>query len=132
MDSLKKKRTGGNLPSVDSLSLMNTKFDLRIRDNKVEPYGMTLKAKSQDAATAFWETYTQQKPGTIPIPYKGQIQKFLAGPQCGQGNNQGAYITIRSLMVSELKKTAATEPVVTCGSAHLTAGELLKGTATSP
>jgi hypothetical protein len=123
MDSLKKKSSGKNLPSVGSLSLLREEFDLRIRNNKVDSYGMTFKAKSQNAATAFLKTYTQ-KSGAIP--HKDQIQKFLASPQCAQGNNQGAYITIRSLLASELKKAAATEPVVSCGSAHLTAGDLLK------
>ncbi len=126
MDSLKKKRAGGNLTPVDRLSLLSKKYDLRVRNKKVESYGMTFKAKNQDAATAFWEAYTQ-KLGAIP--YKEKIQKFLAGPQCAQGNNQGAYITIRGLLASELKNAASTEPVVSCGSSHLTAGELLKGSA---
>ncbi len=121
-DVLKQKQKGSNLPSSEELASMSVIFDLRVTKDKkmVAPYGTTIKSKTQDLAEQFWQDHLKNE--KKPIPYGKSIRAFVSSSKCAKGD-----IEIRGLLVSELKKADASEPVVTCGQNQLTAGELLKG-----
>ncbi len=116
----------GNIPRASKSADMNERMDVSVdKKGGIHHAIVSISASSQENAESAWGNYEKD-------PHYRQILDFLKSEKCAQGSNTERYITINPLLSSEINTAGADSVIASCGSAHLTAGELLKGTAASP